>query len=48
MVLNTVRILFTLLSLAFFIWVCWRTYSAKNKQELEEAAMLPFQDELSS
>ncbi len=42
--LNTVRIIFTLLSLAFFIGVCFWAYSANNKQEMDEAALLPFQD----
>jgi cbb3-type cytochrome oxidase subunit 3 len=44
MVINSVRIFFTLLSFAFFIWVCFNTFSAKKKDELEEAARLPFQD----
>ena len=44
MELNTLRIIYTLLSLAFFVGVCFWAYSSHNKKELEEAAMLPFQD----
>ncbi len=44
MELNTIRIIYTLLSVAFFIGVCFWAYSANTKEELDEAAMLPFQD----
>ncbi|MFI0545416.1 MAG: cbb3-type cytochrome oxidase subunit 3 [Brachymonas sp.] len=44
MELNTVRIIYTLLSFAFFIGVCFWAYSSYSKEDLEEAAMLPFKD----
>ena len=44
MELNTLRMIYTLLSLVFFVGVCFWAFSSYNKKDLEEAAMLPFQD----
>ena len=44
MELNTLRMIYTLLSLAFFVGVCFWAFSSYNTKDLEEAAMLPFQD----
>lgn len=42
--INTVRIIFMLLSFAFFIGVCFWAYAKQSKSALDEAAQLPFED----
>lgn len=42
--INALRTIYTILSLAFFVGVCFWAYSANSQEDLDEAAMLPFQD----
>ena len=38
----------TILALVAFLGVCWWAFSSRKKKDFEEAAQLPFNDELKS
>lgn len=43
---GTVQGIGTLLAMLAFIAVCWWAYSGRNKKRFEEAARLPFADDM--
>lgn len=44
--INTLRGLSTVLVFIAFIGICWWAFSPKRRKQFEEAARLPFADEL--
>ncbi|MBS0315832.1 MAG: cbb3-type cytochrome c oxidase subunit 3 [Proteobacteria bacterium] len=42
---NDVRIAVTVLSMLFFIGICFWAYSRRNRARFDEAAELPFQSD---
>lgn len=43
--INTLRGLSTILVMIVFIGICWWAFSKSKKQDFDEAANLPFDDE---
>lgn len=44
--INTLRGLATIFAMVAFLSVCWWAYSARRKTSFDEAANLPFADEV--